>query len=761
MTALRDVNRCTVRPADLIAHQGYSVLVTDTKAFIDGGTKGFFFHQTRFLSRWGIRIDGEAPNFVSANVVDHHFITAYYLAPTPAGAGAGPKNNQSSATGGEVVKKSIELQINAFTGGGLHFDLVITNHALIETEVTLALDLAADFADLNEALSGKRQQQALVERIWTGPDAARPSEGGVLTHRYTHPKLDLSARVFVAEDDAWTDCGDSLACRVKLAPREPRILTVDLVPRLEGQDIAPFYGVDGAFSGEALPAQARRAWVEGCSHIEASSPVVQVAWEQAASDLASLQLLDGTDSRPYMIAAGIPNYTGLFGRDAYMTALQSATLNPMTLRGALQVLTPLNATETDDNLDAQPGKVLHQRQRGPLAKLGLTPYLHYYGDQSTPGLFLLAAAADLAHTGDHAFLRSLKDKLLGTLDWMEGNADSKGFYPYQTRSKQGIKNQSWKDSGEAVLYPDGTDVADPIAMADIQGLFYAGKQALGYAFAVVGETSLSDRLLSEAAALKKRFNEAFWMPDQGFFAIALDADKKRVESVADDPGACLAYGIVDDAKSEYVADRLMQDDLFSGWGIRTLSSRHPAYNPFAYHLGTVWPFSNAMAAYGLKRYGFIDHMHRVAEGLFSASQIFDLDRLPEVFGGHARDARHPHPGLYPGACSPQAWSAGTVILLVHTMLGLTPLAPRRTLVVDPALPVWLPEVTIRNVQVGSARAALRFRRDGSGFTDVEVLDSEGLTIVRPTAAPQGSDSLTRSIVAALDPAPSIILAGRR
>ena len=240
-----------------------------------------------------------------------------------------------------------------------------------------------------------------------------------------------------------------------------------------------------------------------------------------------------------------------------------------------------------------------------------------------------------------------------------------------------------------MLYPDGRMVKDPIAMSDIQGLFYAGKQAIALAFAVEGDEDRSAKL-SEAAALKRRFNARFWMSEENYFAIALDPGGNQVKSVASDPGSCLAYGIVDDEKTAAVADRLLANDMFSGWGIRTLSSRHPAYNPFAYHLGSVWPSPNSIAAFGLMRYGFVDPMHKVAEGLLAATQVFDLDRLPEVFGGHNRDARHPHPGLYPGACSPQAWSAGAVILLVMTMIGLTPLAPRGTLVVDPALPGLAP-----------------------------------------------------------------------
>ncbi|MGH7083170.1 MAG: amylo-alpha-1,6-glucosidase, partial [Acetobacteraceae bacterium] len=458
-------------------------------------------------------------------------------------------------------------------------------------------------------------------------------------------------------------------------------------------------------------------------------------------------------AEPFMIAAGMPNYTGLFGRDAYFTGLQTAILNPATLSGALQVISRWNADTTDDLHDAEPGKVLHQRERGPLAALGKTPYLHYYGDYSTPGLFLLAAATDLAHTGDFAYFRSLRDKLLRTLEWMEKSADSEGFYPYRTRSRKGIKNQSWKDSGEAVLYPDGRMVQNPIAIADVQGLYYAAKQAIALAFAAAGEQDRADRLIAEAETLKRQFNERFWMPEARFFAMALDPDQQQVRTIASEPSACLAYGILDDDKAGAVAERLLADDMFSGWGIRTLSSRHPAFNPFAYHLGSVWPSPNSIAAYGLKRYGFDAAMQKVAEGLFAASQVFDLDRLPEVFGGHTRDARHPHPGLYPGACSPQAWSAGAVILLVTTMLGLLPLAPRRVLIVDPALPEWLPEVTLRNIQVGPSRAGLRFRRDSSGHTEVEVLEDGGLAIRRLPPAevplPQGKDRVAAAIRSAL------------
>ena len=301
-----------------------------------------------------------------------------------------------------------------------------------------------------------------------------------------------------------------------------------------------------------------------------------------------------------------------------------------------------------------------------------------------------------------------------------------------------------------MLYPDGTEVADPIAMADVQALYYAAQQAIGLAFVEIGDETFGERLLSQANVLKERFNRAFWMPEERFFGIALDSGQRLVRSIASDPGTCLAYGAIDDDKTKAVADRLLAPDMFSGWGIRTLSSLHPAYNPFAYHLGAVWPSFNAIAAYGLKRYGFRDHFFRVADGLFDAAQVFDLDRLPEVFGGHSRDARHPHPGLYPGACSPQAWSAGAIVLLAECMLGLTPIASRRLAVIDPLLPPWLAHLDFRDIRVGELRISLRLRQTSLGSVEVERLEADGLRVARLRDLPSGRDRLDAAVRSAVE-----------
>ncbi len=455
-----------------------------------------------------------------------------------------------------------------------------------------------------------------------------------------------------------------------------------------------------------------------------------------------MQSLSGKGEENFTPIGGIPKYTGLFGRDSLVAGIQSLVLNPSTLMGSLLSIGEWTANAVDDRYDAEPGKVLHQRQLSPLALLGKTPFVHYYGDYSAPGYYLIGAALHFARTGDRQAFENIRDKVLATLEWMDryGDIDGDGFYEYRTRAgKSGIKNQGWKDSSQAILYPDGSYVRDPIAVVEVQGLYFAAKQSLAGLFSSIGETDRAERLFNEARDLKQRFNERFWMPELGFYALALDPEKHQVRTIASNVELCLACGIVDDDKAQAVVDRLMAPDMFSGWGVRTLSSDHPAYNPMSYHLGSIWPITNAHLCVGLKRYGFTEALHKVAHALMDATSLFETGRLPEVFAGHPRDARHLHPGIYPDACSPQAWSASAVLQICHMLAGVFALAPLGALIVDPALPDWMPEATIRNFGVGDKRVSIALRRDSNGETHCEIIEGAGLRLVRLDQAPPGKD----------------------
>ncbi len=718
------LNRLRPRSTAVVIHAGTSFLSTDQNGFVSGGEHGLYCEQTRFLSRLELRHLGLTP--VSAVAVDSTSAVAFFLVPSPAGLAGGPPGGHHPS-GGEIVEKGIEIRANMSLDRALRFEFVLTNHAMAEATFTLELAMDADFADLQEARTGKRIQMAGVDRAW----ASLSDGSGELTFRYQHPKLPHVTRICLEGLGRISPRPEGAAFTCTMAPRQAVTLTVTAVPDFLG-----------ASRETPLVASSRDAdldlWQRASARIECENPTVQAALSRAADDLFALRIGAGKTPARWTPIAGVPTYTALFGRDALVTSIQAAMLMPLMLEGSLDLVGRWTATKTDDRYDAQPGRVLHQRQRSPLALLGHNPFEHYYGDYSAPGWYVLGAALHYAHTADRGAFEAVRANVEATLAWMDrdGDLDGDGFYEYKTRAgKQGIKNQGWKDSGQAILYPDGGMVDDPIAVAEVQGLYYAAKQAIALTFMQLGEAGRASELLDQAAALKRRFNDRYWLPEEQFFALALDPDKRPVATIASDPGACLAYGIVDDDKAEAVARRLIAPDMFSGWGIRTLSSDHPAYNPFAYHLGTVWPMSNACIAFGLRRYGFDDACQRVVKAQIDATELFDFNRLPEVFSGHPREAAIPHPGLYPGACSPQAWSASAVWQMVQALLGVMPLAPIDTLAVDPALPDWLPSLTLRNLQVGQKRVDVRFERRADGRSEAEIVGpTQGLRLFRPTRA---------------------------
>ena len=739
------VNRLSIDPDKIIIFRGGHVVIANWRGLILSDDQGYYVHHTRFLSRFDLRVDGRRPRPVCCNRVAPHAAMAYYLAPSPAGREAAPPGDDDPS-GGEVVQKAIEIKVRTYAGGGYRQDIIVVNHGLAAATASLDLIFAADFADLQEAAGGERRQDAPIRRSFKELAPGR----GELTFRYEHPKLDHATRIRVACPGALTDDGASLRLTILLRPQAPETIAVEVAPIFSGERLEPWFGAGGAPTKHHPDQALIDRWLKDCVDLKIANRAVQAAWDRAAADLWSLQSLRGEADELFTPMAGLPKYTGLFGRDVLVAGVQSAMLNPATLRGTLSTLSRWAARDIDDRFDAQPGKILHQRQLGPLALLGENPFLHYYGDYSAAGLFVIGAALHYAHSADRGAFESLRDRVLAALAWMDrdGDIDRDGFYEYHTKAGEGgIKNQGWKDSNQAILYADGSFTPNPIAVAEVQGIYYAAKQSMACLFATIGESETASRLFEDAAALKRRFNERFWMEDLGFFALALGPEKEPVKTIASNAGSCLAYGIVDEDKAQAVADRLLAPDMFSGWGVRTLSSGHPAYNPLSYHLGSVWPAANANICFGLKRYGFNEAFHKVAKAMFDAAGLFEHDRLPEVFGGHPRDEEHPHPGVYPESCSPQAWSASAVVQICHAMAGLTFAAPLNALVVDPALPDWLPKMTIGNLAIGGKRARIEIERDATGAAAHRVVDAEqGLRILRlDPDLPPGKDRIAKAM----------------
>ncbi|HEX3220809.1 MAG TPA: amylo-alpha-1,6-glucosidase, partial [Candidatus Limnocylindria bacterium] len=438
---------------------------------------------------------------------------------------------------------------------------------------------------------------------------------------------------------------------------------------------------------------------------------------------------------------GLPLYLQFFGRDTLTIGWQAAMATPVFMRDALRANANRQGTRIDDWLDEEPGKMIHQARNGPLSLLGENPHLRYYGDWATPPDFLIMLGQYLCWADDRATARHLLPAARAAVDWCftYGDPDGDGFLEYDTRSERGVKNQGWKDSGDAVVDERGDIVPNPIASSELQAYWYAGLQQAALAFAMLGDAGYALELLGEARALRHRFNKAFWMPDLGAYAFGLGPHKEQIRSIGSNDGHLLASGIVQPRRGRQVAARQMAPDMFSGWGIRTLSAQHPAYNPFSYHRGSVWPVEQATIGFGFARYGCWGELHRLARGFFDSTDLFIEHRLPEVIGGVQRDELHPHPGVYPHSCEPQGWSASAVVQVVQALLGMVAFAPMGLLIVDPHLPEWLPDLRLRGLRVGKATLDIRFQRTAGGDTTWHVLDRDGwVRVVRqpPPQAPR-------------------------
>jgi glycogen debranching enzyme len=432
--------------------------------------------------------------------------------------------------------------------------------------------------------------------------------------------------------------------------------------------------------------------------------------------MEALRLEDPTFERGvYIPAAGVPWYVTLFGRDTLVVSMQAISGYPEFASGALRRLGAMQADADDPERDMEPGKIPHEVRHGELAQLGILPYQPYYGTHDATSLYLVVYSYLHQWLGDDAVLRRYLPNAEAALRWVDrhGDRDRDGFQEYKTRSSHGYYNQGWKDAGDAIPHADGSLAPLPIATCELQGYVWDAKLRMADVYETLGRPADARRLRREARELYERFNDAFWWEEEGTYYLGLDGDKKPIRTVASNAGHLLQSGIVPPDRAERVARRLLADDMWSGWGVRTLSSDHPAYNPFSYHTGSVWPHDNAMIAGGLRRYGLDAEAAKVARGLFDVAERQVAYRLPELFAGLPRREAS-FPVQYLGANVPQAWAAGSVLRLIAILCGIhatTDQAGSR-IYVNPALPDWLPELTIRNLRAGQGSIDLAVR-DGT------------------------------------------------
>lgn len=666
--------------------------------------EGLYFEDTRHLSELRLTVGGSPPVLLSSVMESGHYAVINATNPV-----------LRSAVGVSVAQETLNVRRTVLMAERLFYRVRVRNFASKPVATVVEVSLAADFADVFEVRGPDRATEGRVLEPTHDEDRVRfryvAADG---EHRETLIELEPSpARVSI-------DGGRvHVVWDVRLDVRESISLWITVTP-------------SGLGAGEAEPTAARAAaalesahsgWVAACAQVTTDNELFDRLIDASVRDLHALMMPVGDDQLP---AAGIPWYVAPFGRDSLLSSCESLMIKPEVARGALLVLAGLQAQTDEGWRDAEPGKILHELRTGELARTGHIPHTPYYGTVDATPLFLMVAGGYYRWTLDLDTMRQLRPALDAALRWIDewGDRDGDGFVEYERRGPAGLINHGWKDSHDCIVHADGAIADGPIALVEVQGYVYEAKLRIADVYEALGDPPRADRLRSEAGELRAAFNEAFWDPDEGFFALALDGRKAQVRSVTSNPAHCLYCGIVDDDKAGLVAERLMAADMFSGWGIRTLSGSSPAYNPMSYHNGSVWPHDNAIAAAGLKRYGFDAATNRIAGGLFDVAAGARDFRLPELFCGFQRDGSRAIVA-YPVACIPQAWAATAPFMLLQAMLGISAQAPNNRLTVDrPRLPDWLAAVEIRGIRVGDSKVSLAFRQTGPS-TGFSLLEQQG------------------------------------
>jgi glycogen debranching enzyme len=465
-------------------------------------------------------------------------------------------------------------------------------------------------------------------------------------------------------------------------------------------------------------------WKSLGTAISSNSVLMNNIVDRSMLDLFMMK--DEWDGKRYF-GAGVPWFVTLFGRDSIIIAMHLLMFDPDISAETLQLLASYQGEEENEWRDEQPGKILHEMREGELASIGEIPHTPYYGTVDATMLFLVHIAKHAAWVGDLSLFRELRDNIDRALEWIDkhGDLNQDGYIEYESLSGSGLVNQGWKDTGDAVLNADGNLATPPIALVEVQAYIYMAKTYIADLFERDGDEDRANQLRREAEELKERFNKDFWDDELGTYLLGFQKDRKPIAVVTSNPGHALWAGIADKEKGEKTAHRLMQEDMFSGYGIRTLSTKEYPYNPIGYHLGTVWPHDNGIIAAGFRKYGFTEYAQKIFNGLKEAALGFDDYRLPELFGGFPKDEYHV-PVRFPIACHPQSWAAGSIIFILESYLGLKPEAFDKRLVIEkPMLPDFIDRLTLRNLRVGEAKVDLRFSRKDDDKIDVEILKTNG------------------------------------
>ncbi len=665
------------------------------------GEHGIFFHGTRYLSELALLLWQSRPLLLSSIVKSDNFVFTADL------ANVDVSENQQVV----IPRGTLHIVRSRFLWQGVAYEkFEICNYGLQRIELPLSVAFAADYADIFEVRGTRRERRGrrLDDEIGDA-SVTMAYEGLDNIVRTTRIECSPTPRRISSSDihfEASLDPGQSQSFHLTVVcdPKSSRLVT----------------GYERALVSAESEIKAACATI---CRISSSNDRFNRWIKRSGADVEMMMLGNPETNYPY---AGVPWFSTVFGRDGIITALQMLWVAPWIAKGVLEFLASTQATELDLANEAQPGKILHETRRGEMANLGEVPFGRYYGSVDSTPLFIMLAGAYLDYTQDTDFLRKLWPHVDLALEWIDryGDVDGDGFVEYARHGNKGLIQQGWKDSSDSVFHADGSLANPPIALCEVQGYVYAAKLAAARICSALGDSQRESTLQDESRKIQDRFEEAFWCDEISTYALALDGQKQPCRVRTSNPGHCMFSGIASQQRAHLVAHTLMSRDMFSGFGVRTVGSEEARYNPLSYHNGSVWPHDNAMIASGMARYGFRDFAGRILMGLLDVSKTVDLHRLPELFCGVDRRPGE-GPVLYPVACSPQAWAAGAVLMLLEACLGISIDVQKKRLVLNrPFLPEGIPQLWIRGLGIGDCRMHLLLERD-SDSVGLQILEKQG------------------------------------
>lgn len=690
-------------------------LVTDTLGNISrcglgegNPSMGLFCSDTRFLSRLEFQIDGRSPVLLSSTA-DKGFSLSVLC--------TNPKIDERLRPDTLGIRR--ELVLN----GALFEEIEVCNYSTTTVSFEISLSFDADFADLFEVRGHGRDKRGrllrLVEPI-SEDDLSERENGTNPGHNVNEKSLTLAyegldgmvmeSRIKFQHHQPDYFKGYTAIWRLELAPHEKRMLGYRINPLTNNKSSSTVSAPVTLGQAKAAEVMEEQNWVQQITRIRTDKSIFNRIIERAEQDM---YLLRQSFGKHKTVSAGVPWFSSLFGRDSLITASQTLMLNPEIAKETLTLLAIYQGKSDSEWREEEPGKILHELRLGELARCNEIPHTPYYGTVDATPLWLMLYSEYYAWTHDGETLENLWNHALAAMDWIDRNMQHNGYLSYFRTSKRGLANQGWKDSGDCIVNRKGELANGAIALCEVQAYVYAAKMRLAEIARMKKRLDLADRWLEEARSLKSRFNRDFWMEDQDFCALALDGDGNHVDSITSNPGHCLNLGIFTPEKAYSVAERLRAPDMYNGWGIRTLSSLSPAYNPMGYHLGSVWPHDNSLIAVGMRSLGLIDQALEVFQGLFDMTSVQPYQRPPELLCGYERNDDNA-PVQYPVACTPQAWATGSVFQLLQMIVNLVPDAPNNCLrIIDPSLPESINRLTLHNLRVGPTILDLEFERSGN------------------------------------------------